>query len=54
MKETGKHDLLDVVNNVIWEMGQRKNNDLALSSLFIDEVQDLPPAFIFLAGKIVQ
>lgn len=37
IKQTTKqYDLLDVVNNIIIQLGQRENHDLALSSLFID------------------
>ncbi len=54
-QSTKQYDMLDVVNNIILQLKSKKDiNELALTSLFIDEVQDLPPAFVYLAGKIVQ
>lgn len=45
---------MDVVNNILIQLNNRSNKDLEVTSLFIDEVQDFPPSFIFLTGKIVQ
>jgi hypothetical protein len=42
------------VNNILIQLNNKPKHKILFSSLFIDEVQDLPPVFVFLAGKVVQ
>lgn len=44
---------MDIVNHILSEMIFKGYNGPKINYLFIDEVQDLPPATIFLLSKIV-
>jgi superfamily I DNA and RNA helicase len=45
---------MDVVNHILEEILQNNYNDILLDYIFIDEVQDLPPATIYLFSKMTK
>jgi superfamily I DNA/RNA helicase len=46
------YDRMDVVNHILQEMMFGRYRDESLDHIFIDEVQDLTPATIFLITKL--
>ena len=43
---------MDVINHILEEMMLKNYKDILLDYIFVDEVQDLPPATIYLITKM--
>ena len=43
---------MDLVNHILWQINRYEYNGELYNYLFIDEVQDLPPAALYLISKI--
>jgi superfamily I DNA and RNA helicase len=48
------YDMMDVVNHILQELMLNRYADACLDYMFIDEVQDLTPATIYLLTKMTK
>ncbi|CAD8122830.1 unnamed protein product [Paramecium sonneborni] len=53
-KENGDFDLMDLVNYMICELDKGTQNCATIHYLFVDEIQDLPCAFLSLFSRLIE